>query len=328
MYNVPVLMYRRPLVSGIWSDGWVSNVRLRNIFGYINERSLIHAETKYDWLIDGVMSQSDGNYGIDATDAPIYLATRQDVTLRQVTIASNLNDDQKHPDTPPIPLVHFSLGRAADASGEWYRGHIKADTLTLFGSNSDAILVTGTGFADLHNIHVGGTGQCPPQSFRNCPAGKSQSFYGGPGDIAGACVNAAGPETSVYVDGGGGYCRSNLTRRVDWMKNCTWVANVRNYNPLGIIANPFDHASGFIGPSGTSSTPEPNVNYTARGTDLMLAVSGAHGVVVTLMDADGNVFSRTDVSQGTPSISLPVDWAVSFGEFTASAPLKVVVGGS
>lgn len=74
--------------SGIWSDGWVSNVRLRNIFGYINERSLIHAETKYDWLIDGVMSQADGNYGKDITDAPIYLATNQDVTLRQVTIAS------------------------------------------------------------------------------------------------------------------------------------------------------------------------------------------------------------------------------------------------
>ena len=196
-------------VSGIFSDGWVSNVRLRNIFGYINERSLIHAETKYDWLIDGVMSQSDGNYGKDNTDAPIYLATRQDVTLRQVTIASNLNDDTKHPNTPPIPLVHFSLGRAADASGEWYRGHIKADTLTLFGSNSDAILVTGTGFVDLHNLHAGGTGQCPPQSVRNCPVGKSQSFYGGPGDIAGACINAAGPETSVYV--ASGYCRSNLT---------------------------------------------------------------------------------------------------------------------
>lgn len=222
--------------------------------------------------------------------------------------------------------MHFALGRSADASGEWYRGHIKADTLTLFGSNSDAILITGTGFADLHNIHAGGTGQCPPQSFRNCPTGKSQSFYGGPGDISGACVNAAGPATDVYVDGGGGYCRSNLTNRVDWMKNCTRVANVRNYSPLGVIALPFDHAAGFIGPSGTSSTPAPNVNYTVRGTDVMLGLTGGDGAVVTVMDADGAVFSQASVSQAMPVLTLPVGWVVSFGEFT-TAP-KVMVGGS
>ena len=34
---------------GLYSDGWVSNVRIRNIYGYINERSLIHADAKYDW---------------------------------------------------------------------------------------------------------------------------------------------------------------------------------------------------------------------------------------------------------------------------------------
>ena len=319
-----------PACSGIWSDGWVSNVRLRNIFGYINERSLIHAEAKYDWLIDGVMSQADGNYGASVTDAPIYIATRQDVTLRQVTIAANLDDDKKHPNTPPIPLVYFVVGRAADtASGEWYRGHIKADTLTLFGSNSDGILVTGTGFVDIHNMHAGGTGQCPPDSFRNCPAGPSQSFYGGPGDIAGACVNAAGPETDVYVDGGGGYCRSNLTRKVDWMKNLTRVANLRGYSPLGVIPTPFDATAGHVGPSGQSALPEPGVNYTVRGADLLLGVKGGEGVVVTVMDAEGVVFSELELvhpDYPMPPVSLPVGWAVGFGAF-AAAP-QVTVGGA
>ena len=44
----------------------------------------------------------------------------------------------------------------------------------------------------------------------SCTAG-GQSFYGGPGVVGGYCVNAAGPETSVYLDGGGGFCRSNVT---------------------------------------------------------------------------------------------------------------------
>jgi hypothetical protein len=62
---------------GLWSGEWVSNVRMRNIFGYLNLRSLIHADAKYDWLIDGVMSQSDGNHGLSERDAPFYLTTRQ-----------------------------------------------------------------------------------------------------------------------------------------------------------------------------------------------------------------------------------------------------------
>jgi hypothetical protein len=91
------------------------------------------------------MSQADGNFGLSPTDAPIFLSTRQDVTIRHVTIAANTADDTHHPETPAIPLLYILLERAYDASGEWYRGHVKADTLTLFGSNSDAILVTGTG---------------------------------------------------------------------------------------------------------------------------------------------------------------------------------------
>ena len=85
---------------GLWSQGWVSNVRIRNvrpqhkspiawvvaapcvfawadgwllcaqIFGYINQKSLIHAQTMYDWLIDGVMSQAD--VSAPPTPLPIF----------------------------------------------------------------------------------------------------------------------------------------------------------------------------------------------------------------------------------------------------------------
>ena len=94
--------------------------------------------------------------------------------------------------------MYLLVERAHDATGEWYRGHIKASTLTLFGTNSDAIFVSGTGFVDLHDIHAGSThclGAGP-----SCTVG-GQSFYGGPGVIGGHCVNSAGPETSVFLDG-------------------------------------------------------------------------------------------------------------------------------
>ena len=321
---------------GIWQTGWVSNVRLRNIFGYINERSLIHADTKYDWLVDGVMSQSDGNYGLSPTDAPIYLSTRQDVTIRHVTIAANTADDTKHPQTPPIPLLYILLERAHDASGEWYRGHVKADTLTLFGSNSDAIFVKGTGFLDIHNLHAGST-HCM-DAAPSCTSG-GQSFYGGPGVIGGYCVNAAGPETSVYVDGG--FCRSNVTGitaegrnpRNLAMHNLTKVANVRNYNPMGKITTPFDPA-GFIGPSGTEPSPTQGKRYTVRGGDLLMHV-GTTTVGVTIRDGEGEPFytatarpSSSSALPTSPPLTLLVGFSVTFDHVFGNLSGVVAVAGS
>ena len=55
------------------------------------------------------------------SDAPVYISTRQDVTIRQVTIASNL-PHAGQPGIPagiPAPLMYFELGLAEDAGGEW-----------------------------------------------------------------------------------------------------------------------------------------------------------------------------------------------------------------
>ena len=112
----------------------------------------------------------------------------QDVTIRHVTIASNLVITPQRPaPAPSIPLMYIGVAVAHDAGGEWYRGHIKMDTLTLFGTDADAIKIVGTGFVDIHNLHAGGTGD--------------QSFYGGPGVIGGRCVNVVGPEADVVVSG-------------------------------------------------------------------------------------------------------------------------------
>jgi hypothetical protein len=188
-------------------------VRIRNLFGYLNLRSLVHAETKYDWLIDGVMSQADGNEGLGPQDAPFYITSQQDITIRHVTIASNLKSD---PEKPRIPLIYIEVGRAGESGQEWYRGHIKLHDLTLAGTNSDAVYITGDGFVDINNLHAGSTGD--------------QSFYGGPPTIAGYCVNAAGPGTDVYVTGG--FCNSDLgsgtgaTREEKLRARKTWMHNV------------------------------------------------------------------------------------------------------
>lgn len=49
-------------------------------------------KAKYDWDVDGVMSQGDAALGTSKEDAQIYISTRQDFTMSHVTIAGELFD--------------------------------------------------------------------------------------------------------------------------------------------------------------------------------------------------------------------------------------------
>lgn len=51
----------------------------------LNGRARMKA--KYDWDVDGVMSQGDAALGTSKEDAQIYISTRQDFTMSHVTIA-------------------------------------------------------------------------------------------------------------------------------------------------------------------------------------------------------------------------------------------------
>lgn len=158
--------------------------------------------------------------------------------------------------------------------------------------------------------------------MKDCqPHAVSQSFYGGPGNIAGACVNAAGPDTDVYLTGG--FCRSNLTEKTSWFVNLTKVGNVRGYNPVGIIATPFDPA-GFLGPSGTQRAPLPGMTYTVVGADMMVTVDV--GVPVAVADVEGRPFLPDGYDAGLTMQLIPVGWSLGFGDFKSAS--KVTVGGS
>ena len=45
-------LYLNYNLYGLYQTGWTSNVRIRNLFGYLNLRSLLHADAKYDSPID------------------------------------------------------------------------------------------------------------------------------------------------------------------------------------------------------------------------------------------------------------------------------------
>ena len=157
-----------------------------------------------------------------------------------------------------------------------------------------------SGHLDIVNIHAGSTG--------------NQAFYGGSGDIGRYCVNANGPDTSVFV--AGGFCQSNSTElhRSQWMHNVTRVSDVRGVSPVGSIPAAFSTEPPYrVGPGGGSTaSPFPAAGrvYTAHGANLIFSVKADADKAnkATLHDPSGEVYQVGVVGL----LHVPVGWGVSF----------------
>lgn len=129
---------------GIYASHWVCNARVSGLWGYINQYSLLTLRPdgagQYDWVVEGVSSQSDGWAANSSFPASVIdVTTYQDVSLSDVVI-----EPFYHNLFAPTPLVTlnvqvsdvlclhytvrlsclFVLQTKGDASGEWYRGHV------------------------------------------------------------------------------------------------------------------------------------------------------------------------------------------------------------
>jgi hypothetical protein len=288
-------------VYGIWQDHWVANLFARNILGYINQKGLIHAKPQYEWLIDGVWSNADSwNSGAGSDDAPIYINTKRDVTLRHIIVAG-----AKGATLCPTTLMRIILQKAAEP--EWCRGHVKLDDLTLFETDLEAIKVDGYGQLDVGEIHAGSTG--------------SQSFYGGPGTITKHIVRNDGPEVDVRVDQG--FVKSAESNKfLNWFKDVFKIANLKNFNPLGVITTPFHNTNNTVGLNGGANV-EASKDYTVKSVDIIVSSAGGSGVSIAIKDPAGNT-----IASGLATLSptyLPVGYKINFGAFT-EAPTVVVSG--
>jgi len=288
-------------VYGIWQDHWVANLFARNIMGYINQKGLIHANPMYQWLIDGVWSNADSwNSEVGSDDAPIFIGTRRDVTLRHLTIAG-----AKGANLCPTALIRITLNKAGEP--EWCRGHVKLDDLTLFETALEAIKVDGYGQLDVGEIHAGSTG--------------STGFYGGPGTITTHIIRNDGPEVDVCIDRG--FVKSAQPDKfLNWFKDVFKITNLKNFNPLGNVANPFNNTNNTVGLNGGEAIAASK-DYAVKSVDIIVSSGGGSGVSIAIKDPAGNT-----IASGLATLSptyLPVGYKINFGAFT-EAPTVVVSG--
>ena len=120
-------------VYGIYASHWVSNVRVSGLWGYINQLSLLTLRPEgvgqYDWVVEGVSSQSDGWAASAVTPGSVIdILTYQDVVLSDVVL-----EPSYHNQLAPTPLVALDVQSKGDATGEWYRGHVVIRNLRVGG---------------------------------------------------------------------------------------------------------------------------------------------------------------------------------------------------
>lgn len=108
--------------------------------------------------------------------------------------------------------------------------------------------------------------------------------------------------------------------QLQWFIGVQRVANVRNFNPTGLMGLPFNGGARTVGLNGRQADPVVDSPYTVMGVDIALSCEQPHNV--SIQDAKG----RSLVKFGTnlaPMTSLAIGFIVTFHSNTT-----VVVSGN
>jgi len=294
-------------VHGIYARGFVDQARFRNIAGYINQKNLLDMVLKYDNVIENVWSNADAFQSSTQDEAPIAVYSPSDVRLINISVYGAYGTT-----LCPVPLLYLAPQKSANGT-EHYRGHFTLENLTLFETQSDAIRVPSGcyGIIEISSLHAGSSGD--------------EGYAGGAGTITGSVIENKS-EDGVVIFVRGGYVKSGQSKRY-WFNKIRHgrIEDVNNFNPYGVISNPFENTENTVGlydPSGTASaTPNANVDYEVVSTDVMITATGGSGVSITIKDVDGNT-----VASGLSSISalyLPVGYKINFGSFSSAPSVTV-----
>lgn len=101
------------------------------------------------------------------------------------------------------------------------------------------------------------------------------------------------------------------------------VGNVSGNFLIGGTSASITH---FIGAFGMNSTTViKSQNYFAANTNLYIACGGGTGVVISIIDPLGNIFSTYPAGCPTQSIELPVGYKINFGAFSVAPTVNVLV---
>jgi len=276
-------------------------LRFENIYGYINEKNLLGIKSYYDVIMTNIFSNADDWSGAGDVDSPI----RVDVSGGNAFLR-NLHVYNTFGVVSGDGGIYINLAGGASAK-------VYIDTALIQGVDSDAIIIGGEDDASvfIRDLYVGSP--------------TAGGVMGGSGDITGSVIKNNNANIYVYVDGGYVKCDQAIRNFFYNIKKGS-IKNLQNFNPYGVLADPFNTAATTVGvydPGGCAAAPTASTDYEVVTTDICLTSSGGTGVDITIKDNAGNT-----VASGLATLSaqwLPLGYKINFGAF-AAAPTVIVSG--
>lgn len=97
------------------------------------------------------------------------------------------------------------------------------------------------------------------------------------------------------------------------------------YNPVGIVANPFDLVTNRIEISGAAATPNANQDYTINHGDIVISStdSGNADCAIMVKDPAGNNALQAALSTIT-YMRVPYQYRINWGAYTGAAPTVTI----
>jgi len=260
-------------VYGINQGGWVTHVRGRNIFGYLNQRSLIKVNPQYDWILENIFSNADSWNATNPRDTPIYIGTRRHVEIRNVQVHG-----AKGTTLCPVPLMWFDLNAVTEGNTE---ADVVVNRAVLAETQADAIRVDGTGGTLI---------------VKNIRAGTS--YMGGGGTISGQIVyNYSSAIRVILVDG-----------KVSCGQPVPWVGEVKARNLYVIRSG----GEGWTEKSGvatiTAGATSVTVNHGLYDVPSKVLITPLEQPEGKLWVANRTATSFDIITDVAPSVDLPIAW--------------------
>jgi len=100
------------------------------------------------------------------------------------------------------------------------------------------------------------------------------------------------------------------------------------FNPIGVMANPFDTTNDELEPGGDAATPTASTDYVVNYADVMLSTSdsGNTDCSIQMKDSSGNSLGAALAGAGINTALiyfLPVGYQINWGAFTGVAPTVI-----
>jgi hypothetical protein len=300
-------------VYGFYMSGAGGELRLNNIYGYINEKSVVYCSHYYDTKITNVFSNADAIQSAAITDAAVsVLPAYGDAYLSHIYINGEKSGGTK-----------AYSGICVTPAG-YTRSKIFLDHVLVQGVANNAIDVASAAAAVGTSVHI--------RDIYVGEAGGISTMGGAAGsaEVTWYVVNNADPaRTTVYVDGGYADCEQ-ANKWTGWFVDVYSVKNIENWSPLAASGGEsiFDPTNNIFGPTvtGATATPAASTDYMVYGTDLFVTStdSGNADAAILVKDSGGNTVIGPVSTLSKEYV--PLGYQVNWGAYTGAAPTVTMYG--